>query len=244
MQIDENCKTIGVLGGMGPLASAAFVRTIYSMYRGRIEQEAPLVILYSNPKIGDRTKTFLSGGDCTPLLQELENGVRTLLRANASEIVICCITMHYLLPRLPSELRARVISLIDTAIDRIRMSENRCLLASTTGTRQLGLFQRHTDWGYIHDKIVLPDPEEQTQLHDAIYSVKRTHSTSPLIQTLDTIASRHGAQAIVFGCTELHLISESIAGPNLLSQKFEIIDPLTAIAQRIAEEQYVGTICA
>jgi aspartate racemase len=241
MQINQ---TIGVLGGMGPLASAGFVRTIYGMYRGRIEQECPQVVLYSNPSIGDRTATFLSGGDCEPMLRELEQGIRTLLLANADEIVICCVTMHYLLPRLPFELRRHVISLIDTAIDEIRGSGGKCLLACTTGSCRLGLFQRHKDWPAIERRMVLPDQDEQERLHQAIYALKRTHSTKPLIQTLHSIAARQGATSIVCGCTELHLISEACSGPNSLNQQFQIIDPLSAIARLISEEQYASTVCA
>lgn len=236
--------TIGVLGGMGPLASAGFVRTIYGMYRGRVEQEAPQVLLYSNPKVGDRTATFLGGGDCEPLLRELEHGIRMLLAANAEQIVICCVTMHYLLPKLPYALRRPVISLIDTAIGEIRAAKGRCLLACTTGSRRLGLFQQHRHWPEIERRIVLPDPAEQEALHKAIYTVKRTHSTRSLIRTLESILSRQRADAVICGCTELHLISEPCSGPNSLNQRFQIIDPLSAIARRIAEEQYAETVCA
>ncbi len=240
----NQASTIGILGGMGPLASAGFVRTIYGMYRGRVEQEAPQVVLYSNPKIGDRTATFLGGGDCEPLLRELEQGIRMLLRANASEIVICCVTMHYLLPRVPYELRRHVISLVDTAMAEIRRTKGKCLLACTTGSRKLGLFQRHEDWSEVERRVVLPDAEQQEKLHRAIYSVKRTHSTKGLIGTLAAIGLRQQADAIICGCTELHLISEPCAGANSLNREFQIIDPLSAIARQISEEQYVGTVCA
>jgi aspartate/glutamate racemase len=41
-------KTLGILGGMGPLASLAFLRTIYECnLNGAIEQEYPSIVLRS-----------------------------------------------------------------------------------------------------------------------------------------------------------------------------------------------------
>src|SRR5215471_1599950 len=126
---------VGVLGGMGPLASAGFIRTLYGTYRGRIEQETPVVLLWSNPKLGDRTKTFLQNGDQQELLDGLETGLRSLVAQGATHLVICCVTAHYLLPRLPKDLRAKVLSLIDVIFEELESTERKCLLACTTGTR-------------------------------------------------------------------------------------------------------------
>lgn len=238
-------KTIGVLGGMGPLASAAFVRSIYGFYRGRREQELPVVLLYSNPKVGDRTANFLSGGDHRPLLRDLERGLSVLIEQGADRVVICCVTMHHLLPHVHKSLSDRVISLVDTVFEELSVSRRRCLLACTTGTRKLGLFQKHHAWSKVLDQIVMPSELEQALLHDAIYAVKRHHATRPLVDTLHSIASRLRVDAIIAGCTELHLLAPAAAGTNRLNEDFEFIDPLSAIAGRfLKEEEYATTVCA
>lgn len=226
--------SIGVFGGMGPLASAAFVRTIYGMYTGRLEQETPLVFLYSNPRIDDRTATFLEGRDCGPLLRELEGGISRLLAQGAEQVVICCVTMHYLLPRVAPELRARVTSLIDTVFEELQRITKRTLLACTAGSNKLRLFHDHPSWPKVADRIAVLDEREQLQLHEAIYQVKRDHRTDPLEDILQRLAARHEVEAIIAGCTEIHLLSPAAAGSNALNERYEIVDPLSAIARRAA----------
>lgn len=225
---------IGVFGGMGPLASAAFVRTIYGMYSGRVEQETPLVLLYSNPRIDDRTATFLEGRDCGPLLRELEGGISRLLAQGAEQVVVCCVTMHYLLPRVAPELRARVTSLIDTVFDELERTTKRTLLACTAGSNKLRLFHDHPAWSRFEDRIAVLDEREQRQLHEAIYLVKRDHGTEPLADVLHRLADRHDVEAIIAGCTEIHLLSPESVGRNALNERYEIVDPLSAIARRAA----------
>ncbi len=235
---------IGVLGGMGPLASAAFVRTIYGMYRGRIEQDSPIVLLNSNPKIGDRTATFLNGGDHRPLLRDLEGGIGSLLAQGAEQVVICCVTMHHLLPLVRADLRRRVVSLVDTVFEELLRFDQRVLLACTTGARKLRLFHDHPAWRRSRERIAELSEEEQERLHQAIYRVKREHQTEVLERVVQELAVRHQVRGIIAGCTELHLLSRESAGLTALNQQFEVIDPLSAIARRTAEEENAATICA
>jgi aspartate racemase len=101
MQTTENHEIWGILGGMGPLASAEFVSSIYrETFSGR-EQQAPRVLLLSDPTIPDRTECLLNG-DHEMLLERLAAGVGQLVLMGATRIVICCMTIHPLVPRLPS----------------------------------------------------------------------------------------------------------------------------------------------
>src|SRR5689334_6778827 len=51
----------GVLGGLGPLASAEFLATIYEHADASEEQRLPAVLLFSDPAIPDRTEALLCG---------------------------------------------------------------------------------------------------------------------------------------------------------------------------------------
>ena len=54
-------KLLGILGGMGPLASAEFLKTIYEYGTRDLEQRSPACILYSDPTFPDRTQTIVNG---------------------------------------------------------------------------------------------------------------------------------------------------------------------------------------
>src|SRR5215216_6454872 len=103
---------LGILGGMGPVASAEFLKTIYEYSEGEREQDFPVVFVYSDPTFPDRTDAFLNGEE-EVILRQLEKALQALVQMDASKIVICCMTIHHLLPRLSPNLAERIISLLD-----------------------------------------------------------------------------------------------------------------------------------
>ena len=107
---------LGVLGGMGPLSSAEFVRTIYEHARGAREQDDPVVFLYSDPTLPDRTEAFLGGRE-EQVLAPLQAALGRLVEMGAERLVVCCMTAHHVFPGLPAELRARLVSLVDVAVE-------------------------------------------------------------------------------------------------------------------------------
>ena len=154
------------------------------------------------------------------------------------------IRAHYLLPELPPEVREKIVSLIDVTLDEVASQDGLCLLACTTGTRRLGLFQSHPAWETVRHKVRLPDEPEQASIHEAIYSLKRNHSEAELVESLGAAAAAHGVGTIIAGCTELHLLHPEHAGPNSLNQSVKFIDPLSAIADAIMEKTYATAIRA
>ncbi|HVH13705.1 MAG TPA: hypothetical protein VM759_11665, partial [Longimicrobium sp.] len=80
-------EVLGIVGGLGPLASAEFVRTVYRCATWEREQDAPRVLLDSNPAFPDRTSAFLAGEEHTvsPMLEEVLSG---LLERGATQLVI------------------------------------------------------------------------------------------------------------------------------------------------------------
>ena len=55
-------KTVGILGGMGPLATADLFRKIITHTRAETDQEHIPVLIDSNTAIPDRTAALLYGG--------------------------------------------------------------------------------------------------------------------------------------------------------------------------------------
>jgi aspartate racemase len=226
---------VGVLGGLGPLASAEFLRTIYEFGISEPEQDSPRVIMYSDPSFPDRTESLLSG-DAEPLLARLTAALERLCDAGASRIVICCVTLHYLLPRLPGHLRGRVISLIDVALAAVAEMKGRRLLFCSTGTRKLGLFERNSMWDKAREFVVLPSERDQELIHSYIYEVKANRDPRELILPFQRLLSKYECSSFVAGCTELHLLAKAFPASGNLWFGANCIDPLTIIARKLAED--------
>src|SRR5262249_22754471 len=176
-----NRQLLGILGGMGPLASAEFVKTIYERSLNEPEQAAPAVVMRSDPSFPDRTQSLIAR-EYEPLLSMLIEALYCLRDQGASRIVICCVTIHYLLPMLPAELRRRIISLLDVIFDLVAENRKKHLLMSTLGARKLRIFERHARWRALKGRIIMPDEKDQSFIHHSIiYQIKRSRGVGELV---------------------------------------------------------------
>src|SRR5437016_4735216 len=123
----------GILGGMGPLASAEFLSTIYRAslyYKLKLgpqameqEQDMPRVVLVSDPTIPDRTKAINEQHSNAKQYQQVINALTRkldeLLNLGVDDMAIACVTAHHFLDKLPESLGSRITSLLDIAYEKL-----------------------------------------------------------------------------------------------------------------------------
>ena len=221
---------LGILGGMGPLASAELVKTIYRLNISGPEQDAPQCVLLSDPSFPDRTEAILAG-DTKELARRLTAALRDLSERGAERIVIACVTVHHVLPEVPNDLRGKVISLIDLVIDEVAASQKPHLLLATTGTRKARIFERHERWQEVAEQVRLLKEEDQHRLHETIYKIKQNDPVDACLDWLESLVPRYGIDRFIFGCTELHLLQEPLA--RRPTRSFETVDPLQTVARNL-----------
>ena len=199
-------KMLGVLGGMGPLATVDFLQKLIEETPARVDQEHIPVIAYSVPQIPDRPAAITGTGE-SPLPRMLE-GVLTLKRAGATAIAIACNTAHYWYDDLVAQGGLPILHIADAACATLNGVQRVGLLA-TQGTVAAGFYQSRLKARGV-DCLLSSDDEQQTLVLPAIECVKRTD----LVQAhaLATRAAQslldRGAQAIIMGCTEIPLALE------------------------------------
>jgi len=223
---------LGVLGGLGPLASAEFLKTIYENHIGALEQQSPIVAMYSDPTFPDRSESF-QAGSFDPLLARLTDALQRLCDLGATKIVICCFTIHHLVPRLPDHLREKIWSLVEVALATAIERRERQLLVCSNGSRDMKLFENHNLWESAKEFVISPDEKDQHLIHKLIYEIKSNHDIGELIGPFKSILSNYRINSFVSGCTEIHLLAKRLARDSGLS----CIDPLTIIARRLAKER-------
>jgi aspartate racemase len=224
-------KLLGILGGMGPLASAEFVQTIYEFNFANLEQELPACILFSNPTFPDRTGAIATGDDQL-LINRMAETLEQLLQLGVSKIAICCITTHYFLPKIPKHLREKIISLIDITIKEVLKNQKQYLLLCTKGTRQTGIFQNHEQWKLAEKYIKLPEEDDQNLIHNLIYQIKTKgyeNSIYSYMETLDKLVQKYQVDGLIGGCTEFHLVSKHLIKSKPRYENYHFIDPLLTI---------------
>ena len=226
-------EVIGVLGGLGPLASTEFLKAIYENSVHELEQQAPRVIMYSDPTFPDRTEALLSGDD-EEVMERLTSSLRALSFLGATQLIVCCVTAHSFLKRLPPDLNTRLISLVDVMFEEIIRSPQKRLLICTKGTRESGLFQNHEHWPATQEYIVFPDERDQEGIHhELLYQIKKRRNVYELVPFIKSLLAKYRVDSFISGCTEMHIIARRLVFTNGDRSKNHTIDPLSVIAARI-----------
>ncbi|MFN3337692.1 MAG: aspartate/glutamate racemase family protein [Thermomicrobium sp.] len=218
---------IGILGGMGPLATVDLYRKIIELTPANCDQDHLHVIIDADPRIPDRTAALLGKGpDPTPWLIA---SAQRLEAAGADFLIIPCNTAHAFLSAVRESISIPIISMIEeTAQQLSSMVATGSLVGilATTGTIASRLYQealsRHTL------EALVPDPERQSLVTCAITRVKAGKldgKTTQLVLAAGRWLVDNGARALVLGCTELPLIfpQDALAVP--------IIDPTRLLAE-------------
>lgn len=228
--------TLGVVGGLGPLASAEFLKTIYECGIGTTEQSAACVVMYSDPTFPDRTEALLKNDARDLLLAKLIGALHFLSQSGAEEFVICCVTIHALISELPDDLRGKILSLVDVIFDGVVDSRKRHLLLCSNGARRFEIFESHPRWTVASDYFVRPSDGDQQLIHRMIYDLKINRDVKQLIPALDSLLVKYQVDSFIAGCTEMHLITKFLKFSSMDHPSYGSVDPLTIIAKRMVRE--------
>jgi aspartate racemase len=195
---------LGVLGGMGPLATADFLRKLAEETPAQCDAEHIPYIAWSVPQIPDRPAAIIGGGE-SPLPMMI-GGVRTLRRAGATVVAIACNTAHHWHAELEREGGLPVLHIADAvcnALDARGVGEGQIGLIATEGTLQSGFFQRRFAARGLQCLVSSREAREGLIL-PAIAAVKanRLREAHALAVAAVTRLHEAGARAIVLACTE------------------------------------------
>ena len=197
-------KRLGILGGMGPAASAEYITRLIQQTQATCDQEHIPFVLWNEPRTPDRS-TSLRNGDDRPLPYLLQ-GIQVLKDAGCNFVVIPCNTAHFWYDEL-IKFRVPIIHIVDSVAHSLcdaDVNSGTIGIMGTQATIELGLYQNHlTNWNCI-----IPTQEEMDNIvQPAIDLVKAgdmVKSHAMLMSVVDSLIAR-GSQAVVLGCTEIPL---------------------------------------
>jgi aspartate racemase len=204
-------KRLGVLGGMGPAASAEFITRLIQQTPATRDQDHIPFVLWNNPQIPDRS-TSMRNGDDKPLPYLIE-GIQALKYSGCDLIVIPCNTAHFWFHEL-SKLNVKIVHIVDSVADSLRdvnVINSTIGVIGTQATVELGLYQyilNRSGWNCI-----VPTKEEMnTLVQPAIDLIKGgdiEQAHSMLMTVVRSLIDR-GAKAVVLGCTEIPLAVKEV----------------------------------
>jgi aspartate racemase len=233
-------KILGVLGGMGPLASAQFMLRLTLLTPAGRDQDHIPAVLWSDPRVPDRTRGRQGGGPDP--LPALLRGIAGLRRAGCGAIAIPCNTAHGWYEEMAAAAGCPILHIVDAAAADLRAAgltpasgAGRIGVMGTAATLAMRLYQDRL--GAEGWDCLVPSAEQMERLvSPAIAAVKANRvaeAYAPLAEVVRDLAAR-GASAVVLGCTEIPL--GIAAGPTdgLGAPLVDTIDALARAAIRWA----------
>ncbi len=201
---------LGILGGMGPLATADFYRRLVERTPAGADQEHLPVLMWADPGVPDRTAALLGQGP-SPVPAMVE-GARWLHDAGATCIAIPCNTAHAYVAEIAKTTGAEVLDMITAALEAAREKTagiRRVGILATRGTRLAGLYERAgARLGLT--VIQVPPRVQEHHVDAAIRAVKAGTDFERSEQSIAVAAQvlqRQGAEAVIAACTEIPLVS-------------------------------------
>lgn len=225
---------LGVVGGIGPLATADFMAKVVRVTKGRRDQDHIKMIVEQNPQIPDRTEYLVNGG-MDPTIA-LFAACKKLESADADLIAIPCNTAHAFVDRIQPNVRIPILSMLDETMAQIatRFPQRTVGLLATSGTVQSSVYAKAAERAGI--SMILPDTTHQTGVMQAIYGergIKAGYTDGEcrdhLLSAVGHLAAR-GAEVIILGCTELPLVLAQEERFAIAGRFVALLDPTMLLA--------------
>ena len=227
-----NDRVLGVLGGMGPLASAQFMIRLTLLTPATRDQDHIPTVLWSDPRVPDRTVGSRAGSDDP--LPWLLRGIEGLKRAGCSAIAIPCNTAHGWYDAMRDAAAMPILHIVDAAASELRRmgvppgrTGGVIGVMGTQATLAMRLYQDRL--GVLGWDCIVPTQAEMDRLvSPAIALVKANRVAEaypPLAEAVRSLGAR-GAPAVVLGCTEIPLGIQAGASPGVPT-----VDTIDALAR-------------
>lgn len=217
-------KTIGILGGMGPEATADLYMRIVKIcqikYGAKFDSDYPQIIINSIP-----LPDVVEAKNIDNIYSFLSSGVKILENAGADFIVIACNTVQFLVSKLREEIKIPIIGIPEETLKIVKSNNIKKVgLLATKNTIKMEAFDKEAEKFGMN--ILTPILEQQNKITNVIMNIlsgsKFEQDKLTLQQIIEDLINR-GAEAVIIGCTDLPLIINNNGSKVLLLDTTEVL---------------------
>ena len=222
---------VGVIGGMGPMATVEFYRHVVQASSATTDQDHLPVLIWGDPRIPDRSDAITSEGHSPVPMLRL--AAETLIAAGAQRLVVACNTAHVFLDSALAGLGVPLVSLIESTADAVAGlpdCNGRVAILGTDGTVESRVYQMAlADRGI---ECFVPSTEIQAKVMRAVRELKasRVSKAEVLLAEIVGVLKEQGVGVLVAACTELPDAITRVAGDAL------VVDPMEVVATTLVKD--------
>ena len=201
-------KKLGIIGGLGPMATAYFMQILIEMTKADTDQEHIEMIIYNSPQIPDRTSYILGKSEESPLPYFVSIAEK-LAQQEAEVLAIPCVTAHYFHKEVEMASNVPIINAVEETAKYLKSrGYQKVGIMATDGTVEKGIISHELEkYGIVS---ICPNAEQQKMVMQLIYGdVKSGHAVEwELFEQVAESLFTNGAEVIILGCTELSIIKK------------------------------------
>jgi aspartate racemase len=238
---------IGILGGMGTQAGLDFCNKLAILYRGKIDQEYPLFLLFNKSNIPGRPESIgiqtrnlsnrynnkKSEKKYLSVLKSLVTGCQVLKKSKCKFIVIPCNTAHYWYDDLRKKINLPIINMPKEVFNQTKKEckkKSSIGLLATEGTLKTGVYNRFFDKDY---NLIFPNSIIQKKsVNQAIKLVKmgNVKKANQIINPAIRYLIKKKCKKIILGCTELPIAIFAYKSIKTIKSSKLFLDPNLILA--------------
>ncbi len=203
-------KTVGVIGGLGPLATIYFMNLVMKYTKVDTEQDYIDMIVINQASIPDRTKFILGLSKENPEKDILKNA-KILQKLNCDFLVMPCNTAHFIYEKIENKIKIPLINIVKETVDSVFKQNNNIKkigLMATEGTIKANIYKKEIQNRNVC--VFIPNQKIQDKITSFIYDYVKKNRKVPDKNFFDVINYfyKNNCDAIIIGCTELSVIIE------------------------------------
>ena len=216
---------LGVIGGMGPLATVSFYERVVLNTLAKCDNEHIDMVVLSHASMPDRTKCIIEnkGGE---FLEVIKKDFKILEDIGVEAVAIPCNTSHYFFDEFKKFTGLRIINMIEETILEVKKRGiEKIAVFGTLGTLNSKVYEKYANHHGILVKEV--SPEDKQAVMDIIYNIKETNNLDGS-RFVDILKRYCNPQTIgIIACTELSLLD--------IPEDIDTIDALNVLVKRSIE---------
>lgn len=203
-------KALGVIGGMGPLATQLFYKMVIENTEAHTDQEHINMVILNHATMPDRTQAIMND-TLEDLMERLTDDAAVLEKFGADYIAIPCNTCHVLIDRLQEKTHIPIINMIKATVKKVRETYGegaRVGIMATDGTVKMGLYQKEClAQGLVP---VIPDADNQKRVMKIIYDGVKDGGPIDYadFEAIEAQFREEHCDCAVMACTELSCFKE------------------------------------
>ena len=216
---------LGVIGGMGPLATVKFYDKIVLNTEAHNDNEHIDLIVLNHSTMPDRTKCIIENKD-TEFLNEIKKDLEILERIGIDVVAIPCNTSHYFYDEFKNFTNLKIINMIEETILEIkRRGIKKVAVFGTLGTLNSKVYNKYAKENGIEVKEL--SLEDKKTVMDIIYKIKETNNleSKDFVEILNRYCNDKTIGIIA--CTELSLLD--------IPENLNTIDALDVLVNKSIE---------